>query len=580
DEHSLTEDVEMAVQLAEKGYLVKYASDITSWQETPYNLTQLVRQRTRWFRGYMETAIKYGRLLRSPSKLSLDTEITLIGPYILVLCLLSYIVASLTFLTRSEVDLVSIILACLTTGLMGITLLMIGTTLAYVTRPRKIRNILWIPFIYSYWALQNLIAARAFLHIILRRPRIWTRTVKRGTVTSSNLSLEDTPRAAVNLNLRVCFVSSYPPNRARLSEYAQSLLKELGNRPGIDRIYVLADMVGGSKNRVWISPRVEVLRVWKIDHPFSILGIILCILKLRPDVVHFNVHFQSYGRSRITNFVGLSLPFLCRVLGVPSVVLIHNLGERVNLKALGIEASFFNRLGIRLATRLITLAKAVTVTVRSYAKFLGRRYQCRNITFVPHGTAVFNTLNQAPVNPHRTILMFGHMSPYKGLPLMLEVFNRLVKERDYFRLVIAGNSHPNFPDYLDKFRENPPPNVEFTGYVDEARLPELFQNAFIVVLPYLTGTGTSGVFHLACGFGKPIVASDLPEIRELVTEGASALLVPPNDVEGFSKAIVRLCDDPELAEEMGKRNLSFASRESWSAVASSFEQIYSELASK
>ena len=44
-------------------------------------------------------------------------------------------------------------------------------------------------------------------------------------------------------------------------------------------------------------------------------------------------------------------------------------------------------------------------------------------------------------------------------------------------------------------------------------------------MPYLAVPGTSGVFHLACGYGTPIVASDLPEIREILADGASAVLV-------------------------------------------------------
>ena len=109
-------------------------------------------------------------------------------------------------------------------------------------------------------------------------------------------------------NIRVCFVSSYPPNRARLSEYAEALVSELAKRKSISKIYVIADMAEGiSRNTV--DGKIEVQRVWKPDNVPSILGILYQILKLNPDVVHFNLHFQSFGRTRITNFMGLSLVF-------------------------------------------------------------------------------------------------------------------------------------------------------------------------------------------------------------------------------------------------------------------------------
>ena len=58
DENSLTEDVELALRLVEKKHLIKYAHDVCSAQETPNGLRDLVKQRVRWYRGYMETAIK------------------------------------------------------------------------------------------------------------------------------------------------------------------------------------------------------------------------------------------------------------------------------------------------------------------------------------------------------------------------------------------------------------------------------------------------------------------------------------------------------------------------------------------
>jgi glycosyltransferase involved in cell wall biosynthesis len=379
--------------------------------------------------------------------------------------------------------------------------------------------------------------------------------------------------------LNICFVSSYPPNRARLSEYAKKLTEELAKRASIHKIYVLADTSEGARQRE-LKGKIEVRRVWKSDDILSILKTILHIVRLNPDVVHFNIHFQSFGKKRVPNFIGLSLPYLCKALGIASVVSIHNLGERVNLDVLGIATSFLNKLGITIATKLIAMATAVTVTVRSYLETLRDRYQCRETIFVPHGAQMIDQYNPPSVNPHKIALMFGHMSPSKGLPTMLEVAKRLNNHRADFRLVVAGQDHPNFLGYLENSRKEAPSNVHFTGYIYEKAIPELFQKAFVVVLPYLTATGTSGVFHLACGFGKPIVASDLPEIRELVKEGASALLVPPNDIDALCKAILHLYDTPELAMEMGKQNLSFASKESWSSVASSFDQIYAELITK
>jgi cellulose synthase/poly-beta-1,6-N-acetylglucosamine synthase-like glycosyltransferase len=68
DENTLSEDMEMAAKLTGKGYEIRYASDVRSWQENPTSLLQLFRQRTRWFRGCMEVCLKYGKLIINPSK--------------------------------------------------------------------------------------------------------------------------------------------------------------------------------------------------------------------------------------------------------------------------------------------------------------------------------------------------------------------------------------------------------------------------------------------------------------------------------------------------------------------------------
>jgi glycosyltransferase involved in cell wall biosynthesis len=349
-------------------------------------------------------------------------------------------------------------------------------------------------------------------------------------------------------------------------------LKELANRTTIDKIYVLVDTIDGSKNRSREGSKVEVLRIWKADNPLSILSIVLQILKLKPDVVHFNVHFQSYGKKRLANFIGLALVFLCRLLGLKVVALVHNLGDKVDLEKVRLKPSLLNRVGILVATKLVLSASRVVVTVRSYAEYLGKRYGHKGVVYIPHGTSV-NDCSQ--IDPdEKVVLMFGHMGPSKGLPIMLKAFKELMKERSDIKLVVAGTSHPNFPSYLDEFVKAAIPKVDFLGYVREEDLAQVFSMADVVVLPYLTATGTSGVFHLACGYGKPVVASDLPEIREMVAEGASALLVPLGDVRALKDAILKVLFNAEIAAKMREQNLMFAQREQWSIVAEAYEAAY------
>lgn len=374
-----------------------------------------------------------------------------------------------------------------------------------------------------------------------------------------------------SLGLRVCFVSSYPPNRAHLSEYAQNLVTALANRDAIDELYLLVDKTNYA-NGTSPNPKVKIYRIWQAESLFSILRVMRYIIKLRPNVVHFNVSFQSFGQSKITNLSGLSLIMLSRIFGFKVLAGVHTFADMADLEKFNIKPSIVNKIGIFVATKIILSAQNVVVLVKGYGDSLKQRYHHKGVLFIPHGTTVVS--EPLIQSNQKTILIFGHMGPHKGLPLMLEAFKKLQTEKTNVRLVVAGTNHPNYPNYLTEFINANLPSVEFTGYVPQDKLSSVFEQANVVVLPYLAAPGTSGVFHLACGYGRPIVASDLPEIRELVNDGASAILVPPGDVEALKEAFMRVLFDHKVAEEMSEQNLAFAKKESWSAVAKAYEDAY------
>jgi cellulose synthase/poly-beta-1,6-N-acetylglucosamine synthase-like glycosyltransferase len=183
DGEALSEDMDLSAKLTEKGYKVKYASDVRSWQENPANLTQLFRQRTRWFRGCMEASLKYGRLVRKMDRRCFDAEITLAGPFMFIPFLMSYVLGMYVSLRSVHSDPLYAIMAQGSMLLTTAMLCLIGMTLFYLTKPRRITNLLWLPFVYGYWCLQNFIALYALIQIILRRPKRWTKTMKTGVAT-------------------------------------------------------------------------------------------------------------------------------------------------------------------------------------------------------------------------------------------------------------------------------------------------------------------------------------------------------------------------------------------------------------
>jgi cellulose synthase/poly-beta-1,6-N-acetylglucosamine synthase-like glycosyltransferase len=184
DENALSEDMEISVRLTEKGYKIRYASDVCAWQETPADLKQLFKQRTRWFRGTIEVALKYGKLMTKLSRKNFDAETTLFGPIILIASLATYMAGFSTFFSTLQFDVLWSTMMKLMTITSTLTMFVCGLALVYVSKPRRAANLLWLPFIYFYWSLQAFIALYAALLILLRRSRKWEKTDKKGIVNN------------------------------------------------------------------------------------------------------------------------------------------------------------------------------------------------------------------------------------------------------------------------------------------------------------------------------------------------------------------------------------------------------------
>jgi hypothetical protein len=127
--------------------------------------------------------IKFGRLLKKPfSRVRLDAEVQLFGTFIAALCVFNYFMAAWSFNVSWGHFLVGFMQVASVVMLFTLTLL--GVSLVFVSKPLRISNLLWLPFIYVYWGLQSLIAFNAVFQILFRRPSRWSKTKRSGVVTS------------------------------------------------------------------------------------------------------------------------------------------------------------------------------------------------------------------------------------------------------------------------------------------------------------------------------------------------------------------------------------------------------------
>lgn len=370
--------------------------------------------------------------------------------------------------------------------------------------------------------------------------------------------------------IRIAVVSAYPPDRGRLSEYAKMLLTSLVKINPNLKIIVLAD----SKISYFDGP-ILVRSVWKPDFPVSLLKIVKEITKLKPHLVIFNVHFAVFGRRRISNFIGFLVIYIInllkKVLKFKTITILHNIPEAIKIEYLGLKRTIVNNIGFFLAEKMALSSNVVTVTLKLYARMLEKRFR-KKILHLPHGAWSWSI--NPPIKPdNRDVIAFiGYLSPTKDLEVLINAFRKVKEKNTNIKLYIIGSPHPNFPEAVSKLISTKGNGVEILGYIPDKELPGVFRKVLTVVLPYKTATGSSGVLHLVCSAGIPVISVDLPEFRELVKEGAGIVLTKMS-AEDIANKIQLLIKNRELWYSLSKKSMSFGTRKSWDNVAKKLNNI-------
>jgi glycosyltransferase involved in cell wall biosynthesis len=174
--------------------------------------------------------------------------------------------------------------------------------------------------------------------------------------------------------------------------------------------------------------------------------------------------------------------------------------------------------------------------------------------------------------PGSTVLFLGTLEPRKNLGVLLDAYARLLAERpDAPPLVLAGRPTAAAAAWIA--RTDAPPlagRVQVLGYVDEATRRRLYREARVLVLPSVDeGFGLPALEALACGV--PVVAADAGSLPEVVSD--AAVLVPPADVSGWTRALGALLDDG-AARAQAARGPARAAAFTWAATAANTRTAY------
>lgn len=185
---SLAEDVELGTRLLKMGFKGRFLDGFV-WLEAPKSVSSLIKQRIRWYRGYMETALRHIDLLnKAPRKLAIDSLLLLSTPFFAMLSLFFYpLMAMGLFAVASGFLLILLIAGLIGTNLLSLLLLGIGVMLLAGSEAHSLLKI--SPLVYLYATLLSLSSLLAFIQMVLRARPTWTKTEKSGWVDRNRFAL-------------------------------------------------------------------------------------------------------------------------------------------------------------------------------------------------------------------------------------------------------------------------------------------------------------------------------------------------------------------------------------------------------
>jgi len=175
----------------------------------------------------------------------------------------------------------------------------------------------------------------------------------------------------------------------------------------------------------------------------------------------------------------------------------------------------------------------------------------------------------------------GTLQVWYAIDDLISAFPSVIKEIPNAYLLIIGEGQAREKlETLVNQREIAD-RVKFMGYVNHSKIPEIISIADVVVAPFkelgMTFFGSAIKVFEYLSAGKPIVATKIGQIAEVLKDQHTALLVTPGNIDELANAIIRLARDEQLRSYLAKNARIEAQKYSWDKYADQLENIYTTL---
>jgi glycosyltransferase involved in cell wall biosynthesis len=247
----------------------------------------------------------------------------------------------------------------------------------------------------------------------------------------------------------------------------------------------------------------------------------------------------------------------------PLLALAHHLFARTIFLEAAFPVALYVYAGEALIPSVYRRTRFVVVSESTRRELVEKGIPEANIDIVYN--AVDHTKFKPPTRPKPAepiVGYVGRIKRYKKIDYLLEAMKIVLRRLPEARLMLAGSG-----DYLPALvalagRLGVSDRVEFMGFLGEDAKIAMLQRAHVVVNPSSKeGWGVTVIEANACG--TPVIASDVPGLRDAVVDGKTGFLVPFGDIEACAGRMLEVLEDHSLRERLSKAAIAHAKTFNW-----------------
>jgi glycosyltransferase involved in cell wall biosynthesis len=373
-------------------------------------------------------------------------------------------------------------------------------------------------------------------------------------------------KSNINPHNEILMLTSYPPRECGIATYSRDLFNALAQTIGDSSVSVCA--LESSKEKRDYPEEVKYILDTTEVHEYILLA-----ERVNKDknikAVFIQHEFGLFGGR-----YGEMLLYFLYSLRKPVVITFHTVLPEPNQKLFSIVKSIIER------------ANAVMVMTNDSANILANEYNIPEslIHVIPHGTHPVKQQDKSKLKEKYsltgkiTLSTFGLISSNKSIETALEALPAIVEKFHEVLYLIIGRTHPEVVKHEgEAYRLSLEKKITDLGLSNNVRfinryveLPELLELLQLTDVYLFTSKdpkqAVSGTFAYAMSCGCPVISTAIPHAKEMLTSD-TGILVGFNDPKGFSDAVLKLLDNPELHCAMSKNTLDTSRASEWSNVA-------------